>query len=155
MSFEKVKYYFEKAGLGQRVKELSQSSATVEQAAKALGCEPERIAKTMSFLLGNKPILVITAGDAKIDNKKYKTIFHQKAKMIPAELAESYIGHAPGGICPFVVKPGVSAYMDVSLKRFDVVYPAAGSDHSAVELSLAELEKLSASEGWIDVCKVS
>lgn len=153
MSFEVVKKYFEDHHLGERVKNLNQSSATVEEAAAALGCEPKQIAKTMSFLLEEKPILIITAGDAKIDNKKYKTEFHQKAKMIPRESVEDYIGHAPGGVCPFVVKPGVTAYLDVSLKRFEIVYPAAGSDHSAVELSLPELEQYSGSIGWIDVCK--
>lgn len=99
MSLEKVKQYFDSLGLGQRVHELAQSSATVEEAAVAVGCEPERIAKTMSFLLGEKPILVVTAGDARIDNKKYKEYFHQKAKMIPGELVEQYVGHAPGGVC--------------------------------------------------------
>lgn len=153
MSFENVKQYFENNNLGERVKNLTQSSATVEEAAAALGCEPKQIAKTMSFLLDEKPILIITAGDAKIDNKKYKAEFHQKAKMIPRESVEESIGHAPGGVCPFVVKPEVTAYLDVSLKRFEIVYPAAGSDHSAVELSLPELEQYSNSTGWIDVCK--
>ena len=104
MSLEQVKQYFDSLGLGQRVHELAQSSATVEEAAVAVGCEPERIAKTMSFLLGEEPILIVTAGDARIDNKKYKEHFHQKAKMIPGELVEQYVGHAPGGVCPLLFR---------------------------------------------------
>lgn len=153
MSYENVKQYFENIGLGQRVKELNQSSATVEQAAEAIGCEPERIAKTMSFLLGNEAILIVTAGDMKVDNKKFREHFHQKAKMIPSELVESYIGHAPGGVCPFVINQNVKVFLDVSLKRFEVVYPAGGSGNSAVELTLSELEKYSQFEIWVDVCK--
>lgn len=153
MSFDKVKQYFEENHLGARVKNLTHSSATVEEAAVALGCEPKQIAKTMSFLVNETPMLIVTAGDAKIDNKKYKTEFHQKAKMIPWESVEEYIGHAPGGVCPFVVKPEVTTYLDVSLKRFEIVYPAAGSDHSAVELSLPELEQYSGFIKWVDVCK--
>ncbi|MGC4018748.1 MAG: YbaK/EbsC family protein [Muricomes sp.] len=153
MSYENVKQYFENAGLGERFKELEQSSATVELAAKALGCEPERIAKTMSFLLGDEAILIVTAGDAKVDNKKFKEHFHQKAKMIPGELVEDYIGHAPGGVCPFVLKQNIRVFLDVSLKRFEIVYPAGGSGNSAVELTLPELEKYSQSEAWVDVCK--
>lgn len=153
MSFENVKKYFAENGLEARVKNLTQSSATVEEAAAALGCEAKQIAKTMSFLVDEKPILIVTAGDAKVDNKKYKMEFHQKAKMIPWDDVEDYTGHAPGGVCPFVVKPEVTAYLDVSLRRFDIVYPAAGSDHSAVELSLPELEQYSSYIKWIDVCK--
>lgn len=152
MSFASVKQYFEEAGLGARVKEFKTSSATVELAAKAVGCEPKQIAKTMSFLLNGNPILIVTAGDAKIDNKKYKGHYGGKAKMIPGDLVEEYIGHAPGGVCPFVIKPNVETYLDVSLKRFETVYPAAGSSNSAVELNLEELEKYSASKGWVDVC---
>lgn len=153
MSFEKVKRYFEDLGLGDRVRELSQSSATVEEAAKAVGCEPERIAKTMSFLQGDEAILIVTAGDAKVDNRKYKDHFHQKAKMIPGELVEHYVGHAPGGVCPFAIPPGTKVYLDVSLKGFDIVYPAAGTGNSAVELSIKELEDCSNCTGWVDVCK--
>jgi len=153
MSFEKVKKYFNDIGLGQRVKELDQSSATVEEAAEAIGCEPERIAKTMSFLLGDKAILIVTAGDAKVDNKKYREHFHQKAKMIPGELVEAYIEHVPGGVCPFVLNKNVKVFLDVSLKRFEIVYPAGGSGNSAVELTLPELEKYSQCEKWVDVCK--
>lgn len=152
MSYESVKSYFEKNGLGQRVRELSESSATVEEAAAAIGCQPKQIAKTMSLLLGENAILVVIAGDAKIDNKKYKGIFHQKAKMLPGEMVEQYIGHAPGGVCPFAVKPNVIIYLDVSLKRLEKVYPAGGNGHSAVELSIAELEEHSHCKEWIDVC---
>ena len=152
MSYENVKFYFESAHMGQRVMEFEQSSATVEEAAEAVGCEPRQIAKTMSFLVGDTPTLIVTAGDTKIDNKKYKAAFHQKAKMIPKELVETYIGHAPGGVCPFAVKPEVIVYLDVSLKRFDKVYPAGGNGHSAVELSIGELEQFSHSVQWVDVC---
>lgn len=153
MSFQAVQQYFDAVGLGDRVIELEQSSATVELAAQALGCEPKQIAKTMSFLVEEAPILIVTAGDAKIDNKKYKSLFHQKAKMIPSEQVEEYIGHAPGGVCPFLIQPEVKVYLDVSLKRFATVYPAAGSGHSAVNLNLEELMKYSHYEQWVDVCK--
>ena len=153
MAFDAVKQYFEAAGLGEKVIEFEQSSATVEDAANAIGCEPRQIAKTMSFFAGDKPILIVTAGDARVDNKKYKAAFHEKAKMIPADQVEDAVGHAPGGVCPFAVNPGVTVYLDVSLRRFDHVYPAAGSGHSAVYLSLEELEKHSNSSGWVDVCK--
>lgn len=150
--YQAVKTYFEGVAMGQRVMELESSSATVEEAARAIGCEPKEIAKTMSLLQGEKPVLIVTAGDAKIDNKKYKAAFHQKAKMIPGGQVESYIGHAPGGVCPFAVKPGVIVYLDISLKRFEKVYPAGGSGNSAVELSLAELEQHSHFLQWVDVC---
>lgn len=153
MSLEKVKQYFDALGLGQRIHVLDQSSATVEEAAVAVGCEPERIAKTMSFLLGDDPILIVTAGDARVDNKKYKEYFHQKAKMIPGELVEKYIGHAPGGVCPFAIPRGTKVFLDISLKRFAIVYPAAGTSNSAIELSIKELEDSSAYTAWIDVCK--
>lgn len=153
MSFEKVKLYFDELGLGQRIHVLEQSSATVEEAAVAVGCEPERIAKTMSFLLGDDPILIVTAGDARVDNKKYKEFFHQKAKMIPGELVEQYVGHAPGGVCPFAIPQGIKVFLDISLKRFAIVYPAAGTSNSAIELSIKELEDSSGFSAWIDVCK--
>ena len=153
MSLEKAKQYFDTLGLGQRIHVLDQSSATVEEAAIAVGCEPERIAKTMSFLLGDDPILIVTAGDARVDNKKYKDYFHQKAKMIPGELVENYIGHAPGGVCPFAIPQGTKVFLDISLKRFAIVYPAAGTSNSAVELSIKELEDSSGYTAWIDVCK--
>ncbi len=154
MSLEKVKQYFHEFGLEDRVKVLSQSSATVEAAAVAVGCEPARIAKTMSFFVGNEAILIVAAGDVKIDNKKYKEFFHQKAKMIPFDEVEKYVGHAPGGVCPFVIPEGVKVYLDVSLKRFEIVYPAAGTGNSAVELSVDELAKYSKMLEWIDVCKL-
>ena len=153
MSLETVIQYFDSHGLSNRVKVFDQSSATVELAALAVGCEPAHIAKTMSFLLEEHPILIVTAGDARIDNKKYKRIFHQKAKMIPWDDVESCIGHAPGGVCPFKIKDGIETYLDISLKRFETVYPAAGSGNSAVALSLEELEKHSNCKEWIDVCK--
>lgn len=154
MSLEKVKQYFHEFGLEDRVKVLSQSSATVEAAAVAVGCEPARIAKTMSFFVGNEAILIVVAGDVKIDNKKYKEFFHQKAKMIPFDEVEKYVGHAPGGVCPFVIPEGVKVYLDVSLKRFEIVYPAAGTGNSPVELSVDELAKYSKMLEWIDVCKL-
>lgn len=153
MSLERVKEYLTKEGILDRLKVFHESSATVELAAQALGCEPAWIAKTMSFLLGDGAILVVTAGDVKVDNKKFKEQFHQKAKMIPGDLVEQYIGHAPGGVCPFAIKENVPVYMDVSLKRFQTVYPAGGDAHSAVELTPEELEKYSHACGWVDVCK--
>ena len=153
MPFTKVKQYFENTGLGERVIALEKSSATVNEAAEAIGCSPKQIAKTMSFLVDEKPVLIVTAGDAKVDNKKYKLAFHQKAKMIPSVLVEQYIGHAPGGVCPFAVNPNVMVYLDVSLKRFERVYPGGGNGYSAVNLSLKELEEYSHYTGWIDVCK--
>lgn len=153
MSFHAVKQYFESAGMGQRVMELSKSSATVEEAAEAIGCEPKQIAKTMSFIVEDAPILVVVAGDAKIDNKKYKAEFHQKAKMIPPELVQDSIGHVPGGVCPFALQPDVKVYLDVSLKRFEKIYPAGGNGHSAVELTLEELMFHSSYIRWVDVCK--
>ena len=133
--------------------ELAASTATVTEAAAALQVEPGMIAKTMSFLQGNKPVLILTEGTAKVDNRKYKDTFHIKAKMIPFEEVEDIIGHAPGGVCPFGVKEGIKVYLDESLKRFDTVYPAAGNDHSAVRLTIEDLENAVDSEGWIDVCK--
>ena len=153
MSFDKVKQFFESQGAGDKVLWLEHSSATVELAAEAVGCEPARIAKTLSFLGGEQPILILTAGDVKVDNKKYKELFHTKAKMIPGDIVEELIGHAPGGVCPFVIKDGIKVYLDESLKRFDIVYPAAGSGNSAVRLTLPELEYFSGSTNWIDVCK--
>lgn len=153
MSFTKVKQYFEEAGLGDRVKVLEHSSATVAEAAIAVGCEAKQIAKTMSFLVDESPILIVVAGDVKVDNKKFKATFQKKAKMIAFDQVESYIGHAPGGVCPFEVKPEVKTYLDVSLQRFDIVYPAAGDDHSAVKLWVAELEKYANSLGWVDIGK--
>lgn len=154
MSFEKVKNYFKNIGLEERVIALEESSATVEEAARAIGCQPKEIAKTMSLFIDDKAILIVTAGDAKINNQKFKAFFHQKAKMIPGAQVENLIGHAPGGVCPFAINPDIVVYLDISLKRFERVYPAAGNGNSAVDLALEELEKYSNYAQWIDVCKV-
>jgi prolyl-tRNA editing enzyme YbaK/EbsC (Cys-tRNA(Pro) deacylase) len=153
MAIEKVKEYFKQFGIEDRIQEFTVSSATVELAAAALGCEPCRIAKSLAFMTEEGPILVVAAGDAKVDNPKYKAQFHTKAKMLTPDEAVELIGHAVGGVCPFAVNKGVKIYLDESLKRFETVYPAAGSANSAVELTLPELEKYSAAIGWIDVCK--
>jgi prolyl-tRNA editing enzyme YbaK/EbsC (Cys-tRNA(Pro) deacylase) len=153
MSFEKVKSYLAPFGLSDRCIDLKESSATVALAAEALGTEEARIAKTMSFLVDDEPLIVVVAGDARVDNHKYKETFHKKAKMIPGADCEKYIGHRPGGVCPFALPATVPVYLDLSLKRFDTVYPAAGTDHSAVKLTLEELEKASRAKGWVDVCK--
>ena len=153
MSVERVKEYFSQYGIESRIQEFTVSSATVELAAAALGCEPCRIAKTLSFMTEEGPILIVTAGDTKIDNPKYKARFHTKAKMLTPDEAVCLIGHEVGGICPFAVNKGVKIYLDDSLRRFDTVYPAAGSGNSAIELTLPELEKYSNALSWIDVCK--
>ena len=153
MSFERAKEYLKELGLENKVKEFPVSSATVEEAAKAVGCEEEKIAKTLSFIVEDKPILIVVAGDCKIDNSKYKAEFHKKAKMIPFTEVEELIGHSVGGVCPFGIKNGVTVYLDESLRRFDTVYPACGSSNSAVKLTIEELEKTSKYEKWIDVCK--
>lgn len=154
MAIEKVKAYFKEFGIENKVMELENSSATVELAAAALGTAPERIAKTLSFLVDDNPILIVAAGDARVDNKKYRTLFGTKAKMIPSEDVEHLIGHAIGGVCPFAINEGVKVYLDESLKRFETVFPACGSSNSAIELTLEELEKYSASSSWIDVSKL-
>lgn len=153
MSLEKAKAYLAEKGYADHVIELEDSSATVQLAAQALGIEPGMIAKTMSFLLGDEAILILTEGTAKVDNRKYKDTFHMKAKMIPFEEVENRIGHAPGGVCPFGIKEGIRVYLDESLKQFETVYPAAGNDHSAVKLTIAELEEVAGAVGWVDVCK--
>ena len=153
MSLEKAKAYLAEKGYADHVIELEDSSATVQLAAQALGVEPGMIAKTMSFLIGEEAILILTEGTAKVDNRKYKDTFHIKAKMIPFEEVENWIGHAPGGVCPFGIKEGIKVYLDESLKQFDTVYPAAGNDHSAVKLTIAELEEVAGAAGWVDVCK--
>ena len=153
MSLEKAEKYLEDRGMQDRVIRLEESTATVAEAAEALGVEPGMIAKTMSFLQDGQAVLILTEGTARIDNRKYKDTFHIKAKMIPFEEVEEIIGHAPGGVCPFGVKEGIKVYLDESLKRFDTVYPAAGNDHSAVRLTIEDLENAVDSEGWIDVCK--
>lgn len=153
MSLEKAKAYLAEKGYADHVIELEDSSATVQLAAQALGVEPGMIAKTMSFLIGEEAILILTEGTARVDNRKYKDTFHMKAKMIPFEEVEKWIGHAPGGVCPFGIKEGVKVYLDESLKQFETVYPAAGNDHSAVKLTIAELEEVAGAVGWVDVCK--
>ena len=153
MSIERVRAYFRSLGIEDKVTEFSVSSATVELAALAVGVEPCRIAKTLSFKVQDDPILIVTAGDAKIDNARYKATFHAKAKMLTAEEAVTLIGHAVGGVCPFANPAGVDTYLDVSLKRFNTVFPAAGSSNSAIELTCEELERYSNAAGWIDVCK--
>lgn len=153
MAIENVKEYFASFGIDDRIQEFEVSSATVELAAQALNCEPCRIAKTLSFMVNEAPILIVTAGDAKIDNPKYKAQFGKKAKMMTPDQALNLIGHAVGGVCPFGIKEGVTVYLDESLKRFDTVFPACGSSNSAIELTLDELEKYSAAVSWIDVCK--
>ena len=153
MSLEKAKAQLAEKGYADHVIELEDSSATVQLAAQALGVEPGMIAKTMSFLIGEEAILILTEGTARVDNRKYKDTFHMKAKMIPFEEVEKWIGHAPGGVCPFGIKEGVKVYLDESLKQFDTVYPAAGNDHSAVKLTIAELEEVAGAVGWVDVCK--
>jgi prolyl-tRNA editing enzyme YbaK/EbsC (Cys-tRNA(Pro) deacylase) len=153
MAIENVKSYFEKFNMASRIREFEVSSATVELAAAALGCEPQRIAKTLSFLVEGRAILVVTAGDGRIDNKKYKTRFGVKAKMLAPDETIDLIGHAVGGVCPFAVKEGVVIYLDESLKRFKTVFPACGSGNSAIELTIEELEKYSNYSAWVDVCK--
>ena len=153
MSIEKVRAYFSEFGREQDVLEFPVSSATVELAAQAVGVIPARIAKTLSFLVGDQCILIVAAGDARIDNSKYKHLFHTKAKMPSQEQVTEVTGHAVGGVCPFANPEGVDTYLDISLKRFDTVFPAAGSSNSAIELTCDELEKFSGCKGWIDVCK--
>ncbi|MCI8387180.1 MAG: YbaK/EbsC family protein [Clostridiales bacterium] len=153
MSIEKVRVYFRELGIEERVKEFDVSSATVELAAEALHCEPCRIAKTLSFSIGDMAILIVAAGDVKIDNAKYKARFGTKAKMLTPDEVVSMIGHAVGGVCPFAVNDGVCVYLDESLKRFETVFPACGSSNSAIELTIPELEQYSKPVDWVDVCK--
>lgn len=153
MSIERVKAYFKTQNMEHRVLEFTVSSATVELAAQALNCEPCRIAKTLSFNVNGTPVLIVAAGDARIDNPKFKAQFASKAKMLSPEDAVTLIGHAVGGVCPFAVNEGVQIYLDASLKRFETVFPACGSANSAIELTIAELEMHSHCLGWVDVCK--
>lgn len=153
---EKVREYLKRFGMDGKIIELPASSATVELAAKALSVEPCRIAKTLSFRAGDKVVLVVAAGDARVDNRKFKEFFGAKAKMLSAEEAEALVGHAVGGVCPFAVNEGVGVYLDVSLKRFRTVFPACGSSNSAIELTPEELaEYASGFMGWADVCKIA
>ena len=153
MAIERVREYFRSFGMEDRVLEFDVSSATVELAAEALHCEPCRIAKTLSFMVNGSPVLVVAAGDARVDNKKYRTEFETKAKMLTPEEVETLVGHAVGGVCPFAVSEGVAVYLDESLKRFETVFPACGSSNSAIELTIEELETYSSFVSWIDVCK--
>lgn len=153
MAIEKVIAFFESQGAADKIRQFDVSSATVELAAEALGVEGARIAKTLSFLVDGAPVLVVTAGDRRIDNPKFKAFFGTKAKMLTPEQAETLVGHAVGGVCPFAVNEGCRIFLDVSLRRFDVVYPAAGNASSAVELTVPELEKYAGGPEWIDVCK--
>ena len=153
MSIDRVKEYFKQFGIEDRIQEFDVSSATVELAAEALSCEPQRIAKTLSFIVKEEPILIVTAGDAKVDNHKYKAKFAKKAKMLtPDELIE-LIGHPMGGVCPFGINDNVTVYLDESLKRFKTVFPACGSANSAIELTIEELERYSGYKEWVDLCK--
>lgn len=153
MSIEKVKAYFASQGMLDRVLEFPVSSATVALAAQALGCEGCRIAKSLSFMVEGKPVLVVAAGDARIDNAKFKSFFHTKAKMLTADEVTVLIGHRVGGVCPFALNDGVSVYLDESLKRFETVFPACGSSNSAIELTIDQLQAHSGSTAWVDVCK--
>lgn len=153
MALEKVKKFFDLYGMKEKVLEFNVSSATVALAAQALGCEEARIAKTLSFDMGERTVLVVTAGDMKIDNSKFKHHFSAKAKMLPFDDVERKVGHAVGGVCPFAVNEGVEIWLDESLKRFETVFPACGSSNSAIELTILELEKYSSPKGWADVCK--
>ena len=154
MSLVKAKEYLTKYGLENKIMEFDVSSATVKEAAKAINCKEEKIVKTLSFIVNDIPVLIAVAGDSKIDNSKFKAEFQTKAKMIPFDNVEELIGHAVGGVCPFGINENVEVYLDNSLKRFDVVYPACGSSNSAVKLTLDELEKASNCNKWIDVCKL-
>ena len=153
MSVEKAKKYLEKKGYLDRVIEPNVSTATVELAAAAIGVEPGRICKSLSFIIDERPILILAEGMARVDNKKYKAQFGKKAKMIPREEVEGFIGHEAGGVCPFGVNENVEIYLDESLKKWDVVYPAAGNANSAVRLTLDELQGLVNAKEWVDVCK--
>lgn len=154
MAIERVKEYFRQYQMEERIIELEESSATVELAAQALHCEPARIAKSLSFMVNDAPILVISAGDVKVDNAKYKAFFGTKAKMLTPQEAETLVGHAVGGVCPFGINEGVTVYLDESLKRFTTVFPACGSGNSAIELTIPELEQYSGYKEWVDVCKL-
>lgn len=153
MSIEKVRAYFAQFGMEDRIREFAVSTATVELAARAAGVEPGRIAKSLSFKMEDRTILIIAAGDVKVDNSKYKATFGGKAKMLTADEAVERIGHAVGGVCPFAVNEGVEVYLDGSMRRFESVLPAAGSASSCIELTLPELEKYACTDKWVDVCR--
>ena len=153
MAFEKAKAWLSQWGLDTKVQEFEVSSATVELAAQAVGCEPARIAKSLTFKVGESPIIIVTAGDCKIDNHKYKAQFSAKAKMLTPEEAARLIGHAVGGVCPFDLPEGTKAYADISMQRFETVFPAAGTSNSAVELTCDELFQYGKCVEWVDICK--
>ncbi len=153
MSIERVKKYLAGFGAEKRILELGESSATVELAAQAIGCVPERIAKSLTFRVGEVPVMIVAAGDCKVDNAKYKARFGTKAKMLSPAEVEELTGHSVGGVCPFGINDGVEIYLDESLKRFETVFPACGSSNSAIELSPEELERFSGGCEWVDVCK--
>lgn len=153
MSLAKAKEYLKKFDLDKNIIEFQESTASVKEAASALGCQEAQIAKTMAFLLDTKPILIIASGDRKIDNSKFKQTFHMKAKMIPSEELETLVGHTAGGVCPFGINSDVKVYLDTSLKEFATIYPASGSSNSAVRLTLKELEDTSNYIEYVDVCK--
>ena len=152
MSIERVRAFMREKNMEEKILEFEVSSATVELAAQAVGCEPARIAKTLSFMVNGAPVLIVAAGDAKVDNSKFKAAFHTKAKMLTPDEAVELVGHAVGGVCPFAVNDGVKVYLDESLRRFTTVFPAAGSSNSAIELTMSELEALSGGV-WLDICK--
>lgn len=154
MSIEAVREFFKERGMENRIREFPVSSATVALAAQALGCEEARICKSLSFMAGEQPILILTAGDVKISNSKYKAFFGVKAKMMTAEQTEEIIGHRVGGVCPFAINSGVFVYLDSSLRRFETVFPACGSSNSAIELTLSELQSLSNAKEWIEVTNI-
>lgn len=153
MSIKNVKEYLKQFGVENKIREFDVSSATVELASIALGCEPARIAKSLTFDVNNTPIIIVTAGDAKIDNSKFKQVFSTKAKMLTYEEVEDLIGHKVGGVCPFAINDNVKVYLDISLKRFSTVFPACGSSNSAIELTINELEQFAKPISYIDVCK--
>lgn len=153
MSYEDVKCYFKKIGLSDRITEHELTGDTVEHAAEIIGCTPAEIAKTLSFLVNEKPVMVVMAGDARVNSSKFKAIFHQKPIMMPRENVEQQIGHKPGGVCPFAVNEAVAIYLDISMKRFEKVYTAGGIDTATLWVSIAELEKYSGAIEWVDVCK--
>ena len=153
MSVERVKAYFAQFGMEGRVTEHDEPCATVDQAARTMGCEPARIAKTLSFRVDGAPVLVVASGDMRIDNRKFKSRFHTRPRMLSHDEAAELVGHAVGGICPFAVNEGVKVYLDESLRRFETAIPAAGSSNSLIELSVDELERFAAPAGWVDVCK--
>lgn len=153
MAIEQARAHLAQWGMDDKILEFEVSSATVELAAQAVGCQPERIAKSLTFMVDGQCVLIVVAGDKKIDNSKFKGKFKTKAKMLTAEEVEAMVGHAVGGVCPFGVKSGVKIYLDTSLQRFETVFPACGSSNSAIELTIKELEEYAQSEEWIDVCK--